>query len=458
MIPPSLLQSQEVPLLAMLEAREHRQNVQRRLIAAFGCPIISFTMNIVGPHKVFPLQIMTYEFGVSAIESHCKAWGLPICHREEIRASTGYEQFFVVEGDPVHIKGVISQLETRNQLGRLFDLDIIRTDGTKVSRTEIAQAERTCLLCNAPAFQCARARTHSVADLWQREVEIMWDHFTWDYAKKVAHIATRALLYEVSATPKPGLVDQRNTGAHHDMDIHTFESSALALMPYFTDFVLCGIAHAHLSPGELFPLIRPIGRQAELAMFAATKGVNTHKGVIFSLGILTAALGYLYGQQRPDTTEGLQAVCRGMTQSLEDDFLGLTAKTAVTNGEKLYVQHGIRGIRGEAIDGYPTLFDVALPWLKRYLAEGKSLNDAGCLTLLHILAQTQDSNLIARSDYATMQAVQAELRAYLSSEKADYLDYITQLDQQFIAKHISPGGCADLLALAYFIHFYHADH
>ena len=47
------------------------------------------------------------------------------------------------------------------------------------------------------------------------------------------------------------------------------------------------------SPVGLFPAIRPIGVRAEAAMFAAaTAGVNTHKGIIFSLGIIAACLGY----------------------------------------------------------------------------------------------------------------------------------------------------------------------
>lgn len=271
----------------------------------------------------------------------------------------------------------------------------------------------------------------------------------------MAQLATQALLQEVGATPKPGLVDRWNTGAHQDMDIHTFHRSAQALEPYFAQFVRCGMDHGHLSPGGLFPLTRPIGMEAEGAMLEATGGVNTHKGVIFSLGVLTTALGYLKGRELPDSVEELRLVCRDMTQTLGQDFQGLTLETARTNGEKLYVRHGIRGIRGEALDGYPALFDVALPWFERYLGQGKSPNDAGVLTLLHIMAQTQDSNIIARSDYGTMEVMQQDVRAYLATDKGDYLDYLTGLDAQFIAKNISPGGSADVLALTYFIHDYY---
>ncbi len=457
MIPKSILQSSPVALAEMLDAREHRQQVQRQLLEEYGTPLISFTMNIVGGNKVFPLQTRTYEWGVSSIESHCEALGLKIHHRQQLRVNTGYEAFFVVDGEALEIKKIICQLEEKYAIGRLFDMDVIRLDGTKVSRQEIGREGRRCLLCSAPAFQCARSRAHAVDALWQREVEMMWNHFTLNYAEEVAQIATRALLCEVGATPKPGLVDRNNTGAHRDMDIHTFEGSSLALQPYFMEFVRCGITNCHLTPSEVFPLTRPIGVRAERAMLRATQGINTHKGIIFSLGIVTTALGYLFGNQIPYSQPKLREIIVQMTASLEGEFNRLTAETAVTNGEKLYVNYGIRGVRGEAKEGYPVLFDIAFPTLKQYLLAGYSLNDSGIFTLLHIIANTQDSNIIARSSYETMLEIQQEISDHLTGDRGDDLAYIQRLDADWSTRGISPGGSADLLALAYFLCFYQEE-
>lgn len=457
MIPNTLLIGKTVALEEMLNAREYRQYLQQTLIQQYQQPLISFTLNIVGPLKVFPLVMQAYQEGLSSIRNHCKANGLSILHFEEIRKNTGYEGFFVVPCHPIKLKKIISQLEQTSSLGRLFDIDIIKLDGTKVSRTEIQLPERTCLLCNKNAFECSRSRAHSVEELINREIQIMWDYFSFQYAKQVSSIATRALLYEVDATPKPGLVDSNNTGSHKDMNIFTFEKSAIALTPYFLEFVQCGIHHCNSPLSDVFALIRPIGMKAEIDMLRATNGVNTHKGIIFSLGIICTCLGIMYGKQIPFSEKELQTIGREMVKELALDFKDLTSESATTNGEVLYVQYGIRGIRGEALDGYPNIFSLALPTLKMYIAQNYSLNDAGISTLLHILANTEDTNIISRSSYETLKEIQEKLQAFIHAPTKNYSSYIENLDQTFIALNISPGGSADLLALTYFLYFYEEE-
>ena len=262
-----------------------------------------------------------------------------------------------------------------------------------------------------------------------------------------------ALLYEVAATPKPGLVDRDNSGSHKDMDFYTFQSSAVSLNQFFEEFTLLGIRNCRRPPEQVFSLIRPVGIQAEGVMLAATKGVNTHKGMIFSLGLFCCVLGYLKGSQIPFSQEAFIRTCSQMTCHLLEDFDGITAENAKTAGERLYALYGVTGIRGEAAKGYPTVFHIALPAFRRYKSQGLSANDAGVLTLLHIIAGSQDTNIIARSDYETMTRIRAQIQELLDSglEKQDYLSIIRDLDREFIKKNISPGGSADMLALTYFI-------
>jgi holo-ACP synthase/triphosphoribosyl-dephospho-CoA synthase len=143
-----------------------------------------------------------------------------------------------------------------------------------------------------------------------------------------------------------------------------------------------------------------------------------------------------------------------MTKHLLDDFQGITEANAKTHGEKLYARYGITGIRGEAANGYPTVFSLALPAFRSYRTRGFSTNDAGILTLLHIIAGAKDTNVLARSDYGTMKKVREEIRDLLDSGLSgrDYIHEIRQLDQKFIQMNISPGGSADMLALTYFIY------
>lgn len=460
MINQNLIDGTYVTLEEMLDARERRSQVQEQILKMNPYPVISFTLNIAGPIKVFPLSIQTYEEGVALIRNHIKAWGLKIIHFEEIRDKTGYEAFFSVKSQPKRLKEIMLSLENQSTLGRLFDIDVLDENGTKISRTELGLPERTCLLCDKDVFLCSRSRTHTVPALFQRTCEIMWNYFSMQYARKNASIAARALLYEVAATPKPGLVDRRNTGSHTDMDIHTFDSSAIALLPYFIEFIQAGIFSIGQEPEALFQYIRPIGIKAELAMLKATKGVNTHKGIIFSLGIICAALGRLYGLGRPDSRENIMTICQEMTSGLKDDFKHVTLNTAATHGEILYAKYGIMGVRKEAMEGFPVAFKLALPKFEEFITSGLSHNDAGVLTLLYIMAYSEDTNIITRSDYETFRQIQEDLRNYLNSENPfpkDFIEYAEQLDESFIHKNISPGGSADILALTYFLYFYEKE-
>lgn len=222
----TLVTGREVSLKDMLDAREHRQEVQRMLLSEHHLPVISFTLNIVGPVKVFPLALRTFHEGIRLIETQCHAWKIPIIATYSTTSHTGHEYFWAVDGDVRFIKEHLCLLEDSVALGRLFDIDVIQTDGMKISRTDLGFSTRKCLICNQEAFVCSRARTHSVKELLEQECQIMTNYFAKQHARKLSSLSMQALLYEVSVTPKPGLVDWNNTGAHQDMDIFTFEASA----------------------------------------------------------------------------------------------------------------------------------------------------------------------------------------------------------------------------------------
>lgn len=451
----NLVCGEQIELSRMLEAREARAQMQQRILRRTHRPLISFTLNIAGPVKVFPLAASAFEEGVRLIACQCKAYGIPVVEKKEIRESAGWVCFFSVEGEAPAVKAALCRLEEETSLGRLFDMDVLDAQGNKISRTALGLPERTCLLCRRSAAVCARSRAHSVDELLERTCEILWDYFSEKYAAGIASIAVRALLYEVLATPKPGLVDKRNSGAHRDMDIFTFETSALALQPYFKAFVSHGIVGCSASAETLLTELRPIGIRAELAMLHATGGINTHKGIIFSMGLLCAALGRLYGRQEPCGREALQKECRIIAAPLAQDFQRITAHTAVTHGEKLFAARGIRGARGEAVDGFPTLFSVALPRFYELRQKGLDLNDAGALTLLSILAVSDDTNVSSRASCAYLEGLQHRLRQLIRDrpEQGDYRSLLESLDREFIAENVSPGGSADILAMLYFIHF-----
>jgi holo-ACP synthase/triphosphoribosyl-dephospho-CoA synthase len=272
-------------------------------------------------------------------------------------------------------------------------------------------------------------------------------------ADRIANCSCRALLYEVSTTPKPGLVDRDNSGAHKDMDFFTFVDSTAALIPYFRDAAICGMTNRSEAPENVFQRIRHLGIIAEESMFQATKGINTHKGLIFSLGVICGSAGWLYGNGYEVSPE---SVCRVSTEMLKDivhDFDGITEDNAVTYGEVLYAKYGIKGIRGEAGTGFPSVINYGLPALKQKLKEGKSLNDAGVYTLLTLMAHVTDTNVITRSNKKRQEELSLEIKELIERKQEITLEEVVMLDRQLTNENISPGGSADLLALTFFFYF-----
>lgn len=276
----------------------------------------------------------------------------------------------------------------------------------------------------------------------------------------IAGFAQRALLYEVALTPKPGLVDRQNSGAHQDMDYWTFLASSAALGLYFPAYLEAGYTHQG-TPAALFKKLRDIGQQAETAMFAATKGINTHKGANFSFALLLGALG-VYWQQKPqlpltpDDTKHIMALIQSLTKDvLQADFQNLDQKKNLSYGERLYLEHGITGIRGEAMAGYPALQDL-LAYFRTLSSTQQDTQETMLLRgLVYLMATVEDGNLLHRGGLTSWQTVQQtaqELQAKNLPE-TQLRQALAAYDQQLIQANLSPGGAADVLALGIFMGF-----
>lgn len=268
-----------------------------------------------------------------------------------------------------------------------------------------------------------------------------------------ATLGWRAMMTEVNLSPKPGLVDRLNCGAHKDMALEDFHRSALAIQAWLPRFIEYGAYSAQMPPEDVLQGLRPIGMACETDMFRATAGVNTHKGSIFSLGLLFAALGRLHQQQSPVTPETLchtaAAFCAGMTQrELRHNNQQLTA------GQRLYQQLGLTGARGEAEAGYPLVIHHALPHYRALLAQGRDPELALLDTLLLLMAMNGDTNVASRGGEQGLRWLQQQATSLLQNggirTPAD-LHLLRQFDQQCIERNLSPGGCADLLIVTWFL-------
>ena len=288
----------------------------------------------------------------------------------------------------------------------------------------------------------------------------------------IAHLATQALQAELDTTPKPGLVDKDNNGAHRDMDYALMQLSINTLHPYFVRLAFLGFADTLPS----HTVIRDAGIEAEKAMLEATNGINTHKGALFSMGLAVVAAAYeekkaaankeVRGKEREEEyLSSLQLTIKALAASFPD--------TSGTHGSKAkQLSNGTTTIKGaldNAREGYEKLF---AEWLPFYNERRKS-HDAHALhkTLLRIMCDLDDTNVIYRTNVATAEEVKQEARALLASFEEAYaaenkekcasaieekcasaeLLALKDMDRRYTERNISPGGAADMLSLTVFI-------
>lgn len=272
----------------------------------------------------------------------------------------------------------------------------------------------------------------------------------------VAELAAEGMYREVILTPKPGLVDRHNNGSHTDMNITLFMSSIAAIAPWFPLFFSKGMQAAKQEPTQTLLSIRPVGLACEQAMFRATGGVNTHKGGIFSLGLFCAAAGRLRGKGEDLNRRALcleiSQICAGMV-SRELKKKG----DAKTRGEQLFQQYGFTGARGEAESGFITVRKYGLPVWEKAIQAGCSAEESLHRALLSLIAHNPDTNILSRGGvkglcYAQRYATRLLRIKNLTGNR--FRQALFNMDNAFIARNLSPGGSADLLAITWLLsHF-----
>ena len=541
----------EITLSEILIAREERVGIQNALLAEYPAPVVSFTMNVAGPVKVTGLSHRAFLWGMEQLRLGFVQNRMRVLKEYTRSLPTGDEGYFAVDAPAEAVKALCVEIEESSVAGRLYDMDVIGLDGKKLERG----VERPCIVCGEPGRGCASRRVHTAAEVREAGDRVLEQTLFLHDRAEISRLATSALLEEVSVTPKPGLVDRANNGSHRDMDFSSFQASAAALTPYWDACFHEGMRPANppvsavgaangrqpeaeapqmchserskesvlpaatgekgtdpsttlrsaqddrrrtITPAETFAALRPIGKRAERDMLAATGGVNTHKGAIFTLGVLCGAIGrrWTAGEGFPSVDIILDEAAAMTRETLEQELPAAHWNTA---GEALYRQYGTRGIRGEVADGLPAVREVSLPVFRALLAQGLDRNHAAAVTLLHLIANVEDTNLLhrggpegaawareqaaellspachsERSEESVPPAASLEKRTdsstslrsaqndrqgtlmpksseLISGSRVPSLREIAELDRQFIQRKLSPGGCADLLAVTLFL-------
>jgi triphosphoribosyl-dephospho-CoA synthase len=264
--------------------------------------------------------------------------------------------------------------------------------------------------------------------------------------------AVHCLLLELETWPKPGLVSHIDAGSHDDMDAETFRASAAAIGPYFHALADAG------ARGCGMERLRMIGLEAEATMLAATSGINTHRGAIFGMGLLCAAAG-ARASGRIDPSLPLGAAVARLWRD------------GIVNGPVLLHSHGsgarrrfgAGGARIEAADGFPSVYQVGLPALKRgALSAPDDAEAARIEACFALIAALEDTNLLHRGGAGGLQFARDAAQKFLDEGgigKPGWRERAQEVHKCFVMRWLSPGGSADLLAMTLLVamHEKHRD-
>lgn len=259
--------------------------------------------------------------------------------------------------------------------------------------------------------------------------------------------ATRCLRLELETWPKPGLVSHIDCGSHDDMTADTFRASVLAIAPYFDELAEAGGRGCPM--GEL----RLIGLEAERAMFAATSGINTHRGAIFGLGLLCAAAGArMAGRSDPAISLG-ETVSRLWGNGIVRGPILLHS-----HGNAARYRFGAGGARREAAEGFPSVYKIGLPALRRAsLMAPDDVEAQRVEACFALIAAVEDTNLLHRGGPSGLRYARRAAQKFIADggvARPDWQACAQAVHEHFVERRLSPGGSADLLAMSLFVYHY----
>ncbi|UMB59550.1 triphosphoribosyl-dephospho-CoA synthase [Lutibacter sp. A80] len=454
-----MVNSQKI-LEKILNARENRAQ-QRAQFLKQQFNTLSLSLNIPGYPKSNEL-ISTFFLEVkNNLINYLQANRVELIYEKETLIVDEAGDFFIIpiaknsKINVLELKILTENFESTQTLGRLIDVDIFNDLGVPISSGK----KKLCYFCGKhAAISCMRNKRHTKEEI---------RNLIFNDLKKIQAIsiknkrintlvafASKAILYEISLSPKPGLVSFKDTGSHTDMHFFTFLNSAVALTPFFNKF--CELGYAYTGKiEEILPKIRHIGIKAEQEMFKATGNVNTHKGIIFLFGISLFSIAKIISENNRFSDTTFKYLVIEISNGIVKNELELNSKKVATHGELMYKKYGKlgAGIRQEVAEGFPSVFKNALPFLDKNFKNHQKLNQEEIqeilqTTLLHIISLNNDSNILYRSNFEALTHVKKLAKNAIHSKKS-YIELCNYCKEN----NISPGGSADLLSVSLLIHF-----
>lgn len=451
-------------LSEILNARESRTamrlDISKRKMAS-----ISLSFNIPGATKSNADISKAFAYTVNMLDNFLLANRILINKNESRQLIDAAGNFYLVPVSETAysneaLKTICETFEQQHFLSRIIDVDFVDDCGNPISSGK----EKRCFICNNSAVSCMRSHKHSIKELLDFVNDEIGKYLKINILKQVkARItayATQALLLEISLSPKPGLVDRYNNGAHKDMDFFSFVSSTSALSAYWIKIIELANNYVQNKHGDVLIQLRIIGIEMETEMKRFTNGVNTHKGAIFIIGMLVYAVAKLIFEDNSLTDSNIQTELIALNKdNLKDELLGFNNNLA--HGKQIYDKYGTNiggGIRKEMSLGLPIVFKHAIKILQKAHKDNKDFLNKETTAqrvltkcLLQIISQNNDSNILHRANIEILDELKQKAANCLNNEY-DFRSNYNDLCKFCIKHNISPGGSADLLSASIFLH------
>jgi len=397
-----------------LDLREKRDAFEQAAARETGLTIVTIRPNYPGPEKRNLHSNYVSYMMLTTLEKQLDVRTIRHSHDAE-----GLTFYLAVTQDGDTAKRISLEAEQDHPLGRLADIDV-RTTSRSWSRRELGLPGRACFICQEDAMICTRMATHphqEVAAFFTRTVD------AWltggPLPDCIQRMAAFALLSELCRETGYGCVTANSVGSHQDMGFLTFIRSIQTVSE--------GLGSAVLEPETDFHALRQYGLTLEQAMFRATAGINTHKGAIFIYLLILG--GLLHSKAFEDMKEQIARLSAPVLEDLK--------RADPSHGLRIYRNFGITGIRGEAVAGFPALFDV-------YVRTYDESRDMDRLSLT-VMASADDTNVIHRAGLENLRVLQMKAREVLDGKLRT-----SDLDAWCLNRNISTGGSADQIGATIF--------
>ena len=418
----------------ILRDRESRVNFIKTFLKKHN--VICLKANIVGEHKNTNYSYVVTKYFEKKIDDFIKEKNIDLIDKVTDVSLDGNYVLYLFN-KKIHLKDEMVKLEESEEIGRLVDIDVYESISEGIPVSLSRGSNRKCLLCDEAAFVCQRKQTHTLEELKERSEKIV-------HTKLKTMVTTalkKSMMYELNLDPKFGLVTKKTNGAHRDMTYELLEKTQDVIIPYLFEMFEVGYK---TRIRKIYPLIKEIGIKADEAMFKATNGINVYKGVIFSLGIICASLGYKMNSLYIKCASVLN-LTKDISKKVLDEY-----DKHDTFGSKAYTEYKIGGARLEAYNGFPNVRNCC-----KYLTD---LEDSSLLkALIYLIVNLEDTVMLKRAKtidkYYDIKLKFSEINL---DNKLDS-NLLEKLNKQMVDENISFGGCADMLICAVFLRLIQND-